>query len=73
MSQVLTNVRKLYETYGERIKSDQHLILLYWKEVDGLNITKESVPTQEILRATSPIRIIQAKNAYEILIEEGNE
>lgn len=75
MSQILNNVIKLYEKYGDKIKSDAHLVLLYMKDIDGVEVDKDKINTSDfITKATSPMRIIQAKNAYEILkAEELNE
>ena len=71
MSQVLSNVKMLYEKYGDKIKSDQHLVLLYWREYDSVSMDKTSVNTVDILnRATSPMKILQSKLAYEVLKEE---
>lgn len=53
-NQVLQNVEWLLEKYGRIIDSEKKLQLLYWKYFDKIDITKDSIPTNEwINRSTS--------------------
>jgi hypothetical protein len=54
-NKILENVEWLLEKYNNVIDNEKKLILLYWKYIDKLNVTKDSIPTQEFLsRATNP-------------------
>jgi hypothetical protein len=54
-NKVLENVEWLLEKYNNVIDNEKKLVLLYWKHIDKLNVTKDSIPTQEFLnRATNP-------------------
>lgn len=54
-NKVLENVERLLEKYNNVIDNEKKLVLLYWKYIDKLNVTKDSIPTQEYLsRATNP-------------------
>jgi hypothetical protein len=54
-NKVLENVELLLDKYKNVIDNEKKLVLLYWKHIDKLNVTKDSIPTQEFLnRATSP-------------------
>ncbi|MBM7598221.1 hypothetical protein JOC34_000578 [Virgibacillus halotolerans] len=52
---------------GDKVKSDKHLLVLYYKFVDKIDIDKDNMSTKQFLSdATSPIDIINAKYMYEI-------
>lgn len=69
-NQVLENVKCLLEKYKNIIDNEKKLILLYWKHIDKINITKDSIPTQEYLsKATNPQIIGDCY--YLIKIREG--
>ncbi|MGG3920506.1 hypothetical protein ABEV41_00900 [Geobacillus thermodenitrificans] len=54
-NKILENVEWLLGKYNNVIDSEKKLVLLYWKHIDKINVTKESIPTQEYLsRATNP-------------------
>jgi hypothetical protein len=54
-NKILENVERFLEKYNNVIDDEKKLILLYWKHIDKLNVTKDSIPTQEFLsRATNP-------------------
>jgi hypothetical protein len=61
-NKVLENVEWLLEKYNNVIDNEKKLVLLYWKHIDKLNVTKDSIPTQEFLnnRTTSPQVIADA-------------
>jgi ribosomal protein S19E (S16A) len=59
-NKILENVEWLLDKYKNVIKEDNHLVLLYWKHFDKMNVTKETIPTQEFLRATNAHTIIDA-------------
>ncbi len=67
------NVRYLLDNYGEHIKSDRHLILLYWQLIDNVEMDKETISTVDFLnkKATNPTYIIDAKEMLNIMIKEG--
>jgi len=69
----LSNVTKLYNTYTEdKIKSDKHLLLMYWRDIDGVEVGKKSISTQDFInKSTCPRAILQAKLMWEILEEES--
>lgn len=72
MNPILNNIINLHEKYSDKIKSDRHLLLLYWRDVDGVCITKDSIPTSEFLtKATFPTKIMQVNQLYKILKERG--
>ncbi|MBE2917334.1 hypothetical protein HPK02_00135 [Anoxybacillus flavithermus] len=69
-NKVLENVEWLLEKYNNVIDNEKKLILLYWKYIDKINVTKDTIPTQEFLsRATNPQVIGDAY--YLIKIREG--
>lgn len=59
-NKILENVKWLLEKYSNVIDNEKKLVLLYWKHFDKMNITKETIPTQEFLRATNAHTIIDA-------------
>ena len=57
-NKVLENVEWLLSKYKDVIKNEKQLTLLYWKYIDKINITKDSIPTQEFLNLATPPQII---------------
>lgn len=57
-NQVLQNVEWLLEKYGRIIDSEKKLQLLYWKYFDKIDITKDSIPTNEWLNKSTSGQII---------------
>jgi hypothetical protein len=55
-------VEEFLEDYPKVRDDDKKLVLLYWKFVDGVEMTKDSINTKDfITKATSPMLIINAK------------
>lgn len=53
-NKVLENVEWLLSKYKDVIDDEKKLVLLYWKHFDKINVTKDSIPTNEwINRSTS--------------------
>jgi hypothetical protein len=67
--QVIENVRQIYIDYGkDKINTDKKLLLIYWRDYDNVEITKEGFSTGSWLeRATDPIVIIKAKMLLECI------
>ena len=57
-NKVLENVEWLLSKYKDVIDNEKQLTLLYWKYIDKINITKDSIPTQEFLNLATPPQII---------------
>jgi hypothetical protein len=57
-NKVLENVEWLLEKYNNVIDDEKKLILLYWKHIDKLNVTKDSIPTQEFLSSSTSPQVI---------------
>jgi hypothetical protein len=67
MNKIIKKVENLLDAYGHVIQNDKQLLLLYWQKIDGINITKESIPTKEFIeKATMPNVILDAKMMIEI-------
>lgn len=70
---VTDNVRQLLNEYGSSIKSDKHLLLLYFQKIDHVKMDKESISTKEFLEKASDIGdILRAKMWIEVT-EEGEK
>lgn len=69
-NQVLENVEMILEKHKNIIDSEKKLILLYWKHIDKINVTKDSIPTDEWLNKSTSGQII-ADAYYLIKIREG--
>lgn len=67
-SSILTEgVKHMLEKYGDYIKSDKHLVLLYWQQIDGVEMDKQSISTTDFLNmATSESDIIATKSLLDI-------
>lgn len=59
-NKVLKNVEWLLQKYNNVIDNEKKLVLLYWKHFDKMNVTKDTIPTQEFLKATNSHTIIDA-------------
>lgn len=59
-NKILENVKWLLQKYNNVIDNEKKLVLLYWKHFDKMNVNKETIPTQEFLRATNAHTIIDA-------------
>lgn len=57
-NKILKNVEWLLEKYKDAIDNEKKLILLYWKHIDKINVTKDSIPTQEFLSKTTNPQVI---------------
>ena len=69
-NKVLENVEWLLEKYKNVIDNEKKLVLLYWKHFDKINVTKDSIPTQEWLNKSTSGQII-ADVYWLIKIREG--
>jgi hypothetical protein len=57
--QVIESIRHLYNTYGKQtITSDKRLLLLYWKDIDGVEMTKEHFSTGDWLKKSTAAEVI---------------
>lgn len=67
----MDNIKQLYNTYGiQNITSDKRLLLLYWRDIDGVEMTKEHFLTKDWLdKATDPITIINGKMLLQAIYE----
>ncbi|MCA1021512.1 hypothetical protein [Halobacillus litoralis] len=53
---------------GSKVRSDKHIVLLYYKFVDKIDVDKNTMDTKQFLNdATCPVEIINAKHMYEII------
>lgn len=58
----------LLEEYGDHIKTDKHLVLLYWQKIDNVEMSKESLSTVDFLdKATPESDIISTKNLLDTI------
>lgn len=68
---VVNNVRQLLSHYGNKVNTDKKLLLVYWQQIDGVEMDKKSVSTSDFIKlATSPETILGAKLMLEC-IEKG--
>jgi len=73
-NKILENVEWLLSKYKDVIDDEKKLVLLYWKYIDKINITKDSIPTNEwINRSTSGQIIADAYHLIKIREEMKNE
>lgn len=70
-SVLISNVKYILEEYGEHIKNDKQLVLLFWQQIDGVEMDKESISTVDFLTATSESDIIATKNLLDVM--KGSE
>lgn len=66
---VIENVRQIYIDYGkDKINTDKKLLLIYWRDYDGVEVTKEGFNTGSWLqKATDPVVIINGKQLLEYI------
>lgn len=71
LNQILDNIRELYSTYGKQnITTDKRLLLLYWRDIDGVEMDKEHFSTSDWLnKATDPITILNGKMLIQAIYE----
>lgn len=71
--QIIENINKLYNNYGkDKLKTDMHLIVAYWRIFDNVEMSKGEIKIDSLLNfATCPRTILQCKQMYEILKENG--
>jgi len=69
-NKVLSNVEYIIEKYGNKIISDKHLLLSYWKLVDKVEMDKENFNTVSFInKATDPEVILNSKRLLESMRE----
>jgi len=69
-NKVLENVEWLLDKYKNVTDDEKKLVLLYWKHFDKINVTKDSIPTNEWLNKSTSGQII-ADAYWLIKIREG--
>jgi hypothetical protein len=69
MNKINNNVEMLLDKYGDL--DDMKLCLLYWQQIDQVEMNKETVSTKQLLNATSPRDILNAKLWVETTREEN--
>lgn len=69
--QVIENIRHLYNTYGrQNITNDKKLLLLYWRDIDGVEMNKQHFMTSDWLKkSTDPVVIINGKMLLQSIYE----
>ncbi len=71
MKSIVDNVEYIIEKYGSKLESDNHLLVLYWKLFDKIDITKESIDTQQFIKLATPSAdIINSKYLLEAINKE---
>lgn len=69
---VLHNVKYILDNYGEHIKNDKQLILMFWKVIDKVEMDKESISTVDFIKhSTDVTEILSSKILLEIMEKEG--
>ncbi len=74
MNQVINNIEYLYEQFGERIKTNRHLLLMYWNQIDGVRSNDNVMSVSDFLEndnITDPRHIIEGKVMLDLLNKEG--
>jgi len=74
MNQVINNIEALYEQYGKRIKTNRHLLILYWKIYDKAKLNADVMSVSDFLEndnITDPRHIIEGKVMLDLLNKEG--
>jgi hypothetical protein len=62
----------LLVNYGEQIKTNRHLLLMYWKTYDNCRIDSRYISTQDFIhKCTSPTDILNAKLFLDSIREVG--
>lgn len=68
MDQIVSNIKQLYDTYGNKIKSEKHLILVYMQKIDGCRVDKENLNTVDFINSPTDISdILSGYRLYKIL------
>lgn len=68
MNQIINNVEKLLDTYGNKISTDNKLLLTYWMIYDQIDMTDKKMNTLEFLdKATNARYILDAKQMIECM------
>ncbi len=71
MHPIIENIEKIYAKYGKNIKNNRHLILAYFKEIDGVRWDSSHISTQDFLNKTTDISdILNAKMMLEVMKKE---
>ena len=69
---VLDNVKYILDKYSKHIRTDKQLLLLYWQQIDGVEMDKQAISTPDFLhKATNANDILSAKLMLDILEREG--
>lgn len=64
---MINQVKYILNTYGNKIKLDKHLILIYW-QLEGVEMNKETISTPDFLnKASNPEQIINARRMLECM------
>ncbi len=74
MNQVIDNIEQLIAEHGERIKTNRHLLLLYWKIYDNVKLDGSVMSVSDFLEndnITDPRHIIEGKMMLDLLNKEG--
>jgi hypothetical protein len=67
-----TDVQILLDKYGDL--DDMKLCLVYWQQIDGVEMNKETISTKDLInKATSPKSILEAKRWIECTQREEIE
>ncbi|MED1863360.1 hypothetical protein P4V41_07810 [Fictibacillus nanhaiensis] len=69
MNKINNNVEMLLDKYGDL--DDIRLCLLYWQQIDQVEMNKEFISTKPVLNATSPKSILDAKRWIEVTKEDN--
>lgn len=72
-NRIIANVEKLIDTYGRRLKTDNHLLLTYWMVYDKIDMADKRMSTIDFLdKATDSRWILDAKQMIECMRGERN-
>jgi len=74
MNEIINKIEKLYEDYGGHIKTNRHLLLLYWKIFDNVRLDGSKMSVSDFLEndnITDPRHIIEGKVMLDLLNKEG--
>jgi hypothetical protein len=73
--EIMGNIAHLYHTYGKKnISTDKRLLLLYWRDIDEVEMDKEHFSTADwLMKSTDPIVIIHGKMMLESIWESDGK
>jgi len=74
MNEIVTNIEYLYKQFGERIKTNRHLLLIYWGQIDRVRMNGKGMSVSDFLEndnITDPRHIIEGKVMLDLLNKEG--